>query len=233
MTQFEQKTPLFRLEHGKIVAPVGVRFYRLSLPEAWSQGWRVAFYWFMKHLLGLGTYGHVSVIVPDAQDSVEYTLTEKGVVFSHDSEGEEYRNDTLWIDYDLDQVLTLIQQWEKLLGKVPVTIESLARALARPDCYGSYGCCTHFISYVLYVPPTTLADELCLTLLDTKAARIVAVKTMSEYGEVEEVRRRSTASVVGKLRREMGLWLVRKCLGLYDYTVTLLSIGEGLLKALL
>ena len=210
---------------------VAVRFYRLTLREAWGQGAIVAFYCLVKKLLRLGYYGHVSVIVSTGKSMVEYTLTKDGLISYYASETESLSNDTFILDTDLEPatILSLIEVWGR--HPSPVTILSLAKALSRPNCRSTTGCCTHFVSYVLTLPPTTLADELCQMILssDMKHVRNVAPKTTSEYGALQRAERNATALAV---QRRLELGLIRKCLGLYICISTLRYRGEELLKRL-
>lgn len=205
---------------------VGLRLYRLSLKEASQQGPKILLYAVLKRLLSLGSYGHCSIVIPGVQEEVEYTVTDNGLVHYSSYDGELYTNDTLWLEHDACLSLHFICEWERITGAPPVTPLSIAEALARPNCYSSYGCCSLFVCYALSLPPTTLVDDICLILLsDMSLAQIVAVETTSESGEMSEVERRSTVSRVGKVRRRIGLWLVKKFLGLYRVIATLLSIG--------
>lgn len=213
---------------------VGVRFYRLTFNEARRQGWRTGFFWVAKKLLRLGTYGHVAIIIPALQgkyEGTEYTLTDKGLDVYPASSFSSYSNDVIWLKYDVSRVLHFIQEWGRINSKgTPVTIPTLAKALSRPNCYSTPGCCTHFVCYCLSIPPTTLADELCQTiLLDMNHVPSVAVETMSEYGEQKEVLRRSTALAV---ERQWELDLIRNCLGLCVRCSILLSNGADLRKKL-
>ena len=209
---------------------VGVRFYRLTFKEARQGGWRITLYWIIKKLLRLGTYGHAAIVIPalgDRYEATEYTLTDKGLDVYSANKFVLYSNDTVWLKYDVSLVLHLIEQWGKLVGTQKVTILSLATALSYTNKLYEFGCCTHFVSYCLSVPITTLADELCLKILssDMSHVPVVGVKIMSEYGAVETVEKRSIASVVNR-RLELGL--IRKCLGLYNIWCILQSSLEGL-----
>lgn len=146
----------------------GVRFYRLTFSEAAEQGSKILFYWIFKKLLRLGTYGHVSIIV----ENLEYTVAENGLECYESRLGDNYSNDVIWTKYDAISILENIQKWDTITGSPPVTIESLAKALARPNCYSSYGCCTLFVSYALTIPPTTLADELCHKILSSSHIKV-------------------------------------------------------------
>lgn len=210
---------------------VAVRFYRLTLREAWGQGAMVAFYCLLKKLLRLGYYGHVSIIVATSISEVEYTLTEDGLISYYASETENLSNDTFVLTTVLEPatVLSLIEMWGR--HPSPVTVLSLAKALSRPNCSSTRGCCTHFVSYVLSLPPVTLADELCQMILssDTKHVRNVAPETTSECGALQRAKKNATALAV---KRKLELRIIRKCLGLYDCISMLLYRGEGLLRRL-
>lgn len=212
------------------MSSVDVRFYRLTFSEALQQGKLIAFYWIVKKVLRLGTYGHVAVIVNDETNAVEYTLTDEGLVSYHPSETELVSSDTVCTTAGAFTTLQLIQKWEEVAGHTPVTVRSLAEALARPNCYSNRGCCTLFVSYVLTLPPTTLADELCqIILLDTSHVRNVVPRTTSESGVLRRVEKNATASVV---KRQWALGLIRKSLGLYDTMATMRFTGEKFLGKL-